>query len=113
MNHVTRRRFLCSIGKYGPLFLFAPRLFAQSSRADNPKKPNIVLIVADDMGWGDVVYLNPSLKTPVIDGLVRAGVELDCHYVQPQCTPTRVALMTGRYPSRFGRHINHAANIKA
>ena len=113
MNQVTRRSFLCSIGKYGPLFLFAPRLLAQSSRTGNSKKPNIVLIVADDMGWGDVGYNNPNLKTPVIDRLVRTGVELDCHYVQPQCTPTRVALMTGRYPSRFGNHCTQASNNQA
>ena len=54
------------------------------------------------MGWGDVGYHGSRIKTPHIDRLARTGVELDRHYVQPMCTPTRVALLTGRYPSRFG-----------
>jgi arylsulfatase A-like enzyme len=71
------------------------------------------LVVADDMGWADIGYHNPKLRTPVLDELARTGVELDCHYVQPQCTPTRVALMTGRYPSRFGPHCTQASNDQA
>ena len=113
MNHITRRSFLYSIGKYGSLFFFTPRLLGQSPKEKNSKKPNIVLIVADDMGWADVGYHNPILQTPAIDRLARTGVELDCHYVQPQCTPTRVALMTGRYPSRFGNHCTQASNSQA
>ena len=76
-------------------------------------KPNILLIVADDLGWNDVGYHNPQIRTPHLDQLARSGVELDCHYVQPQCTPTRVALMTGRYPSRFGPHCCVASNEQA
>lgn len=76
-------------------------------------RPNILLLVADDQGWNDVGYHNPQLRTPHIDQLVKTGVELDCHYVQPQCTPTRVALMTGRYPSRFGLHCCQASNEQA
>lgn len=77
------------------------------------RRPNIVLLVADDLGWNDVGYHNSAINTPHIDELVRTGVELDCHYVQPQCTPTRVALMTGRYPSRFGNHCTQASNEHA
>ena len=66
------------------------------------KRPNILIIVADDLGWADVGYHKAPFPTPTIDGLCQAGVELDQHYVSPQCTPTRVALLTGRYPSRFG-----------
>lgn len=69
-----------------------------------PQKPNILLIVADDLGWSDVGWHSGFSKTPVMDQLVREGVELDQHYVQPVCTPTRTALMTGRYPGRFGPH---------
>ena len=53
------------------------------------------------------------MRTPVIDKLVQAGVDLDCHYVMPMCTPTRVALLTGSYPSRFGNHCMQAANSLA
>lgn len=76
-------------------------------------RPNVVVIVSDDQGWGDVGYHDASLRTPHMDTLARTGVELDQHYVQPQCTPTRVALMTGRYPSRFGAHCTTASNQRS
>ena len=82
-------------------------------QGSRPTKPNIVLIVADDLGWNDVGYHNEEIRTPNLDRLVREGVELDQCYVQPQCTPTRVALMTGRYPSRFGKHCCQASNARA
>ena len=66
-------------------------------------QPNILVIVADDLGWRDVGYHGANIRTPHIDRLVREGVDLDQHYVCPMCTPTRVCLMTGRYSSRFGR----------
>jgi arylsulfatase A-like enzyme len=65
-------------------------------------RPNILLIVADDMGWADVGYHDSAIQTPHLDRLAREGVELDQHYVAPMCTPTRAALLTGRYWSRFG-----------
>lgn len=80
---------------------------------DTPVRPNILLIVADDMGWADVGYHNAEIRSPNLDRLCAAGIELDQHYVQPQCTPTRVALLTGRYPSRFGRHCTQASNLQA
>ncbi|MCP5110248.1 MAG: sulfatase-like hydrolase/transferase [bacterium] len=64
--------------------------------------PNIVVIVADDLGWSDVGWHGSKLKTPHLDKLVRTGLELDQHYVAPVCTPTRAGLLTGRYWSRFG-----------
>ena len=67
-------------------------------------RPNIVFIMADDLGWGDVGYHAADIATPNIDRLAGKGVRLEQHYVQPMCTPTRVALLTGRYPSRFGNH---------
>jgi arylsulfatase A-like enzyme len=69
---------------------------------DIARKPNILLIVADDLGWADVGYHGSPIKTPNIDRLANEGVELDQHYVAPMCTPTRAALLTGRYWSRFG-----------
>ena len=65
-------------------------------------KPNIVILVADDMGWADVGYHGSTIRTPNIDRLQKRGVELDRFYVAPMCTPTRAALLTGRYWSRFG-----------
>lgn len=75
--------------------------------------PNVIFILSDDQGWNDIGYHNPELRTPHLDQLAREGVELDAHYVQPQCTPTRVALLTGRYPSRFGTHCLVASTEQA
>ena len=69
--------------------------------ADN--KPNIVYIVADDLGWKDVGFNGATdIKTPNIDKLAETGARLEQFYAQPMCTPTRAALMTGRYPNRYG-----------
>lgn len=76
-------------------------------------RPNVLLIVSDDQGWNDIGYHDPQLRTPNLDRLAREGVELERHYVQPQCTPTRVALLTGRYPSRFAEHCTQASNEQA
>ncbi len=64
-------------------------------------KPNVILIVTDDIGYGDFgVYGAPDVKTPNIDRLARQGARLTDFYAEPQCTPTRAALITGRYPQR-------------
>ena len=66
-------------------------------------KPNIVHIVADDLGWKDVGFNGcTDIKTPNIDKLAASGATLTQFYVQPMCTPTRACLMTGRYPFRYG-----------
>ena len=73
---------------------------------------NIVLIMADDAGWNDVGYHNADIITPNIDSLAKAGVVLDNFYVYPTCSPTRAALLTGRYASRFGISKPIAMNSK-
>lgn len=65
-------------------------------------KPNILLILPDDLGWRDVGYHGSEIKTPNIDKLAKSGVKLEQHYVMPTSTPTRVGLMTGKYASRYG-----------
>lgn len=74
--------------------------------------PNILLLVADDLGWNDVCYHGSRCRTPNMDRLVASGVELDQHYVQPVCSPTRAALLTGRFPSRFGPHAVVPTNLR-
>ncbi|CAE8612166.1 unnamed protein product [Polarella glacialis] len=66
------------------------------------KSPNVVLLVLDDIGWADVGYHGGNFPTPNIDKLAKTGVELDRMYVMPQCSPTRAAIMTGRYSFRTG-----------
>jgi arylsulfatase A-like enzyme len=65
-------------------------------------RPHIVYIVADDLGWKDVGYHGSEIRTPNIDRLAQDGARLEQFYVQPMCTPTRAALLTGRYPFRYG-----------
>jgi arylsulfatase A-like enzyme len=64
--------------------------------------PNIVYIISDDQGWKDVGYHGSDIKTPNIDALAAGGARLEQFYAQPMCTPTRAALLTGRYPFRYG-----------
>ena len=72
------------------------------SQTTNLEPPNIIVIIPDDLGWRDVGYNGSEIKTPNIDRLAQTGVRLDQHYVMPTCTPTRVSLFTGKYPSRYG-----------
>jgi arylsulfatase A-like enzyme len=89
--------------KVGPLALFAAVVAAASPvLAAQSKKPNIVYIVSDDQGWKDVGFHGSDIGTPHIDELAKGGARLEQFYAQPFCTPTRAALMTGRYPFRYG-----------
>ncbi len=74
-------------------------LFLPAAAAD---RPNIVYIVADDPGWKDVGFHGSDIRTPNIDQLAKSGAQLNQFYAQSMCTPTRAALMTGRYPFRYG-----------
>lgn len=64
--------------------------------------PHIIVMMADDLGWGDVGYNGSEIETPHIDRLARRGTRLNSFYAQPVCSPTRGALLTGRYPMRLG-----------
>lgn len=80
-----------------------PRLGLPCAAAKEPPRPHIVHIVADDLGWRDVGFHgSPDIQTPHLDKLAAAGVRLEQFYTTPLCTPTRAALMTGRYPFRYG-----------
>ncbi len=71
--------------------------------AQKPNKPNIVLILADDMGWGDIRSNgNMKIETPVLDRLAENSLSFDRFYVCPLCAPTRAEMLTGRYFLRTG-----------
>jgi arylsulfatase A-like enzyme len=78
------------------------------SRNDQARRPNILLIVSDDLGYADIgVYGSRDIRTPNIDRLAREGVRFTNAYVSgPYCSPSRAGLMTGRYPQRFGYEFN-------
>jgi arylsulfatase B len=78
----------------------AVALLAGAAGAAEP--PNIVIILADDLGWADVGYHGGPIDTPSLDRLAAEGVQLDRFYTTPICSPTRAALMTGRDPMRLG-----------
>jgi arylsulfatase A-like enzyme len=73
-----------------------------AQRAADSARPNVVLIVTDDIGYGDFgSYGATDVRTPNVDRLARQGVRLTDFYAAPQCTPTRAALITGRYQQRI------------
>lgn len=88
------------------LFFLLPLREVGAAPAGEAARPNVVLIVTDDMGFADVGFNgSKDIKTPNIDGLAASGVRLDQWYVQAICSPTRAALMTGRYPMRQGLQV--------
>ncbi|MGB5361412.1 MAG: sulfatase-like hydrolase/transferase, partial [Eudoraea sp.] len=73
------------------------------------KQPNIVLIMADDQGWGDLsIHGNNNLNTPNIDALAQNGVSFQNFYVQPVCSPTRAEMLCGRQFQRLGVYATSA-----
>ena len=69
------------------------------------ERPNVLLILTDDQGWGDIrSHGNDRIDTPVLDRLAASGARFDRFYVSPVCAPTRASLLTGRYHLRSGVH---------
>ena len=94
MNAIQRMKFLSLICL--GLLAGAPAYAAEN------KQPNIIVILADDLGNADLGYRGSDIRTPNIDALAKGGVKLENFHGMPVCTPARAALMTGRYPMRYG-----------
>ena len=117
---MNRRDFLKVLGS-GTLGLICSCCRAQRSKIRSEKsspsltRPNFVLIVADDLGYGDIgCYGHESNQTPCLDTMAAEGMRfIDFHSNGPMCSPTRAALLTGRYQNRFGRAFESALSAKA
>ena len=80
------------------LLLFATLM----QQNDAAAKPNILMIFIDDLGWNDTSYKGSDIKTLTIDRFANEGIRLQQYYVQRVCSPTRSAIMVGRYPYHMG-----------
>ncbi len=92
----------CLISIFFSLFVIA----GVSLSAASSVKPDIVFLLADDLGNADVGWHGSDIRTPNLDKLAAGGAKLEHFYVLPVCTPTRVAFLTGRYPIRSGMQLN-------
>src|SRR5579862_3706952 len=88
--------------------LLAPLTGLQAAEPAKPAKPNIFVIVADDLGYGDIgVHGGKDVPTPNIDALAASGMRCTNGYVSaPYCSPSRAGFLTGRYQTRFGHEFN-------
>ena len=86
------------------ILLFASIFLISGCTGNNPQRPNVILIMADDMGWAQTGYYgHPILKTPNLDAMAANGLRMDRFYAgAPSCTPTRASVMTGRTNARTG-----------
>ena len=105
---------MCLPAKLSPSLILVTRLtvlmvaHAPPGLAVEARKPNILIILADDMGYADVGFQGCNdIPTPHIDSLAKNGVRCTNGYVSgPYCSPTRAGLLTGRYQQRFGHEFN-------
>ena len=86
------------------LWLFAIAITPMIAKAEEElaQRKNVVILLADDLGWGDVGFNGGNADTPNIDQLAAEGVRLNRFYAYPACSPARAALLTGRFPERYG-----------
>ena len=97
--------------KFGLVCLLS--LWGRSGHAETP--PNIILMMADDLGWGDVKCFNPKspIKTPHLDAMAGAGMQFNRFYASsPVCSPTRGSSLTGRHPYRYGIPYANTGHMK-
>lgn len=107
---------LCMLSTQASLLLLVaiPQLFiVQSVDAEQSQRPNVILVMADDMGWGQTGYYNhPILKTPNLDAMAANGLRFDRFYAgAPNCSPTRATVLTGRTNDRTGV-LNHGVPLR-
>ena len=89
----------------------AGNLIKSAVAAEPSPRPNIVVFLADDLGYADVPWHGTKYSMPNLDALAKQSLRLEAHYVNPMCSPTRAAFLSGRYASRFG--VTGAQNERA
>ncbi|MGL5113426.1 MAG: sulfatase-like hydrolase/transferase, partial [Flavobacterium sp.] len=96
----------CNIIVFALLVMLSITVHAQTS-----KRPNIVIILADDMGHGDLSITGGNTPTPNIDRIVKEGVRFSNFMTSPVCTPTRGGLLTGKHPLKIGAGPETGGNL--
>lgn len=99
---LTRRKFVGGLASSASLLMTDLKPAHANQRVSVPSRPNIIFILADDLGWGDLsCYGRPDYRTPNLDRLALQGTRLtDAYSASAVCTPTRCGFITGRYPAR-------------
>jgi len=96
------KRFFCAWNVFLGISLVGI-FFGYNCKVSNQAKPNVIFILSDDQGWGDMAaHGNPYIRTPNLDRIIAGGLEFDRFFVSPLCAPTRASLLTGRYHLRTG-----------
>ena len=117
MTDLTRRHFLARMGQFAVGSVWGASLLARDASARGEKRPpNVLIILADDQGWGDLsVHGNTNLRTPHIDSLAREGALLERFFVCPVCAPTRAEFLTGplSFARRRARRLDRAGTAES
>ena len=98
----TRRDFIKAMGLEAAAFAVTGCMSVSGSRAEKRRRPNIVLMMADDMGYSDIGCYGGEIRTPNLDGLADGGLRFTQFYNTARCCPTRASLMTGLYQHQAG-----------
>ena len=103
ISSISTKYHLAALWFFTSILLGLAGCTTHTKEEDQTQYPNVLLIMSDDQGWGDLsLQGNPNLSTPNIDRLAARGVAFDRFYVSPVCSPTRAELLTGRYHTRGG-----------
>src|SRR4249920_3647063 len=89
--------------------IVAPGAVRATPAARTDARPNVVVVLVDDMGWSDIGSYGGEIPTPNLDALARGGVRFTQFYATPRCSPTRASLLTGLYPHQTG--MGHLDNV--
>lgn len=102
VKQIEKVNVRCLIRRFASLVVLFVTIASLPAMAEGKSPPNIVIVVLDDAGFSDYSFLGSRIQTPAIDALAANGLTLTNFYVQPRCSPTRAALLTGRDPHSVG-----------